>query len=225
MKRTPIFAALAMLALSACTTTGNPQGASFSDRLSSMRFQMPSFLSPEKTPSNNETNTQYADAADCPKVAVVDELKTIHQFSDNKKARPENETSSMTIAKLETRCSHHQQTITVALDMTFHGTLGAQGQRLGKTHQGFSYPYFVAVTAPDGDILAKEVYAVSAAYNDGQTTATEHDSLRQIIPLRPKTQARDYEILVGFQLNDDQLAFNRYAVPAASIQPASGNEQ
>lgn len=221
MKRHHAFTALALFALSACSTTGNPQGTSFSDRLSSMRFQMPSFLSHQQ---KDTSNAQYADSADCPKVAVVDELKSIHQFMDGKKARSENELSSMTIADLQSRCAHHQNTITVALDMTFHGTLGAQAQRWTNGHQGFAYPYFVAVTAPDGDILAKEVYAVTVAYQEGQNTMTQHETLRQIIPLRPGAEARDYQLLIGFQLNDDQLAFNRYNVPAASIQPAAGDE-
>ena len=81
----------------------------------------------------------------------------------------------------------------------------------------FSYPYFVAVTDEDGKILAKEIFAASVSYSSEQETIKQIETINQLLP---KTRdASDYTVLLGFQLNEEQLIYNR-----TQISPAAGEE-
>lgn len=72
------------------------------------------------------------------------------------------------------------------------------------------YEYFVAVTRRSGAVLAKERFAVEADFSDGPVDATREVIRRITIPRADETiSGVNFEVLVGFELSEDQLAFNR----------------
>ncbi len=72
-----------------------------------------------------------------------------------------------------------------------------------------TYPFFVAVTRRDGTVLAKQTYVVDARFDGGPVDGrTERVALK--IPRADETiSGANFEVLVGFALTDEQLAFNR----------------
>ena len=162
----------------------------------------------------------------CPRVEAVEDLSAISEFSNLADPSQYNLISSAHIAKVETACSYNERAVTVDLKMVFEGNLGPHGRTSPSNKPYFSYPFFVAVTSPGGEILAKEVFAASMTYEAGSNRQTYHESMRQIIPVESQDRGARYKILVGFQLNPDQLAFNRKNLKteklieeAAEIQP------
>lgn len=72
------------------------------------------------------------------------------------------------------------------------------------------YPYFVAVTRRNGKVLAKEVYTTRAQFGSGLVTASTELIDRITIPRADGSiSGVNFEIVVGFDLTDEQLAFNR----------------
>ena len=73
-----------------------------------------------------------------------------------------------------------------------------------------TYTYFVAVTRRNGKVLAKEYFNVEADFNgrklDGRT---ESIAKIEIPRLDESIAGSNFEILVGFDLTPEQLAFNR----------------
>ncbi|MCA8892126.1 MAG: hypothetical protein KDA56_09975 [Hyphomonas sp.] len=73
------------------------------------------------------------------------------------------------------------------------------------------YTYWVAVTRRSGKVLAKEYFTVRAEFPSGSAlggTTTKID--RITIPRADETiSGSNFDILVGFDLTEDQLAFNR----------------
>ncbi|GJL85261.1 MAG: hypothetical protein DHS20C02_10360 [Micavibrio sp.] len=145
----------------------------------------------------------------CPEVHIVEELATLKEFASRTDNSPGNLVSKVDINQIESSCKRGNQSITVDLKLAFAGKVGPQGRARGNDMPYFSYPFFVAITAPNGNILAKEVFAAPITYEREQDTRTYYESLRQIIPVKYETKAGKYKVLVGFQLNNDQLAYNR----------------
>ena len=151
----------------------------------------------------------------CPEVHIVEELATLAEFATRTDTGDNNLVSKTDINQVESSCKRGKQSITVDLKLAFEGKLGPQGRSQGSGGPSFTYPFFVAITAPNGNILAKEVFAATIAYDSGRDQQTYYESLRQIIPVKYETKAGRYKVLVGFQLSNDQLAYNRTQIELA----------
>ena len=86
----------------------------------------------------------------------------------------------------------------------------------------YAYPYFVALLAPDGEVLSKTVLNATAKFkSDGSEIffAEEYDDIKFTVP--EGADGLGYEILIGFQLTREQMDFNRAqrAAPKADSVP------
>ena len=72
------------------------------------------------------------------------------------------------------------------------------------------YSYWVAVTRRSGKVLHKEHFTVLANFADGPVVG-ETEVLQQIIIPRAdvSVSAANFEVLIGFDLTEDQLAYNK----------------
>lgn len=145
----------------------------------------------------------------CPQVAVVEDLKSLTQFETPSAPTPGEKISSVAMTGLDTKCSLTDKTVAVDISLRFDGYLGPQAAEWQSQSRSFAYPYFIAVTTPAGEILSKEVFAATIRYDAGETAITQQEKTRQVIPLREDTKAGQYEILVGFQLTEDELNYSR----------------
>lgn len=220
--RYSFICAAALLTLSGCQTTAEGMKQSFNDFFSGKHWQ----------------SSKIASAGGCPQVKMVEDLRSLSEFNDMDRAEPDKVVSTVTLASLDSTCEYdaRKDIATLSLMMAFESRLGPKGRIRAGDKPNFVYPYFIAVTTRQGDIVAKEVYAVAMAYDNKQTELASTETLKKLIPLDGKG-ASDYEILVGFQLSDEQLAYNRtrsatepeaaalakIAEKAEKIEPAAGN--
>jgi hypothetical protein len=70
-------------------------------------------------------------------------------------------------------------------------------------------PYFVAIIDTDQKILAKEVFQSIAQMPEGQRRAIVREETEQVIPIASVDDRIRYEIMIGFQLTEEQLEENR----------------
>jgi len=162
-------------------------------------------------------------SASCVPVTVVDDLKMLNQFTDEQAPRADNNVSSVVISSVSSRCTQNDKNVAVDLDVAFDGVLGPKARKWNADKPSFAYPYFVAVTLPDGKIVTKEVFGVTMSYGKDQNTLTQHEHMRQVIPVQG---GQAQQIVVGFQLTEAQLAYNRSLEgkqnEAAGVVPADG---
>lgn len=190
-------------------------------KIDDIDLSLPALTARSSTPDNERTaadgsggETQIAaeggtgGRVDCPPVSIVGELTSMHQFPDPDRPDASQEISEITLTGLSTACSLSGENIAVAIDLVFEGTLGPGAKLWNTDKPSFAYPYFIAVTTPDGGIVAKEVYAATVAYGKGQDTIRHTENLRQIIPTGG-SYGTDHALLVGFQLTPGELAYNR----------------
>ncbi len=152
--------------------------------------------------------TTVTEGKDCPPVTIVEDLAALHQFTNPDRPTPTSRISSVVLKDLRTNCARNENNVAVELNLTFEGKLGPHGRVKHTDEPSFAYPYFVAITTKDGNIVAKEVFATTITYRPEDETTLDYENMRQIIPLTGD-YATDYEILVGFQLTEGELAYNR----------------
>jgi len=76
--------------------------------------------------------------------------------------------------------------------------------------QTHNFPYFVTVTRRDASVLARQDFVLTADFRNGPVTAVTETIGNITIPRADGSiSGANFEILVGFDLSEDQLAFNR----------------
>ncbi len=148
-------------------------------------------------------------ASPCPQIKIIDELSSLSDFKNPKSPKENQLISRVDILKAQSKCKLSSKSAVIDLKLTFKGTLGTKGRIRNSDKPFFSYPFFIAITSPSGEIMAKEIFAASLTYGSGENEHIYFENLRQIIPIKSKDIAKYYKILVGFQLTSDQLAYNR----------------
>jgi hypothetical protein len=70
-------------------------------------------------------------------------------------------------------------------------------------------PFFVAITAGD-QIFTKKVYTAHVVFTANVDQATWNtDPIHMVFPISPTKSGAAYTVLAGFQLTEQELAFNR----------------
>ncbi len=69
-----------------------------------------------------------------------------------------------------------------------------------------TFPYFVVVADPQGEILAKRVFGIDVNFPGNALEIGHIETVRQRIRFPTLAGAADYTIFVGFQLTPEQLA-------------------
>jgi len=156
-------------------------------------------------------------ATPCPKIEIVKDLGSLSDFTDDQRTFYENMIAQIDIKKRQSSCELATSSATVDLALLFTGTLGPKARQQKSDKPFLTYPFFVAVTGPNGKIMAKEIFSVSMSFETGETTRTHTEYLRQIIPVRSKETAFQYQVLVGFQLSPEQLNYNRAALAPKNV--------
>lgn len=86
----------------------------------------------------------------------------------------------------------------------------AFGKGPAATSNSHTYRYWVAVTRRSSKVLAKQYFAVDANFAGGSVDGRKEVIQDIIIPRADQTiSGANFEVVVGFDLTDEQLAFNR----------------
>jgi hypothetical protein len=207
MKLLPLFiCAVTVIALTGCQTMNGI-------KQSVQNIKMPDIsgksASDVAAPSSASNGLMAAAGADCPQVKALPDLASISQFAD-----PINPTAAKMIAttvidNVGASCQVAPNSVSVELSLDFTGTLGPVGLKDLNGQANYTYPYFLTVITPDGQILSKDVFALSMVYENKQMTVRKQDKLRQVIPLMAGQNASQFQIVVGFQLSESELSYNR----------------
>lgn len=70
-------------------------------------------------------------------------------------------------------------------------------------------PYFVAMADSTGNILGKQQFTISLTFDPNEPVVKASDSVTVHMPLKNPQLGNVYTLVVGFQLNQSQLDYNR----------------
>lgn len=159
--------------------------------------------------SQDRLAEEFVIKGNCPDAEIVEDLSALSEFATTQDTSEMQLITRAHLSDIQSKCSYNERSMTVDVKLSFEGAIGPQAAYTNTGTPVYSYPFFVAITSPKGDILAKEIFSATMDFSGGENYQTYSDSLRQIIPLVDPDSGRKHKILVGFQLNQDQLNYNR----------------
>jgi len=160
--------------------------------------------------SSNPTVSNVFDtrqnAGPCPSSGSIYGAERIVEFSEENTGSYNNITFTGEIVGVNLFCRYADGDPIIA-EMEIDFAFGKGPQATSDEHE---YTYFVAVTRRNRGILQKQQFTARADF-DGQKVTGARESVNSIrIPRVDETiSGANFEILVGFELTDEQLEFNR----------------
>lgn len=96
----------------------------------------------------------------------------------------------------------------IEMDMGVRMAFGRGPAAEGRSH---TYHYFVAVTRTDLVVIERQVYPITVTFPPGEDRVEILQEFEDIMIPRAEatTAGGNFEVIVGFELTDDQLEFNR----------------
>ena len=147
----------------------------------------------------------------CPSTAVLSDAVTVTKVKPGTPAGavapPQNVILTAEMSKAQLECDYDQMANTLSVDITFavRATRGA-GAAGGADP---ALDYFVAIVDIDNNVLVKRNFQSRPNLGGRQTGIFQENVENFAIPLAEDNRPYDYEILTGFQLTPDELAYNR----------------
>ncbi|NBX66094.1 MAG: hypothetical protein EBQ96_03755 [Proteobacteria bacterium] len=148
---------------------------------------------------------------DCPGVEVLPDTKSITYFDD-----PMGKPTGALVARaqlidIKGGCDYTANSVVVDIDMVMQGKITDKGRYDGRRDlEAFmTFPYFVAIMAPDGKMIDKKIMATAMRFKPNIDDLDHAEKITQTIPLDNMALGPQYTITLGFQLNRAQLDYNR----------------
>jgi hypothetical protein len=120
------------------------------------------------------------------------------------------------ISKFQSKCDRADKGISVDTQISFRLVSNDRSLRSG------AFEYFVSIVDGYHNILAKKTYSVPFEFDARLHDMNKQDDVSENLPLLDVGTANNYAIVIGLQLTEAQLQFNRAAArsPAVSVPPA-----
>ncbi len=157
----------------------------------------------------------------CPHYDNVKDLSELHQFYDPQNPAPGQRVAQIKLSGMAMTCKMHGQDMIMDIDVTFDALLGPRSRIFEGDQPNISYPYFIAVTNKQGKILNKVIHGVSMAFGPMEVSKTHHEKVKEIFTVEYGMDVTDLMVLVGFQLTEQELAYNRSMKEQSENRPIS----
>ena len=144
-------------------------------------------------------------AGTCPATGFVAGLERATVFAPGGGTEPSDIAWSARMGRLDAACELETGGATVAARFAIDAERGPAGG------DGAARPYwFVAIAAPGGEILAKEVFSSEIPFEGGRSRAAREEEVAPFLPARRGgLDFAGYRVLIGFQLTPEQVERNR----------------
>lgn len=147
---------------------------------------------------------QKDDPRACPRVSILNDAARAVVYRDGPGRDLIDVVHEGQIGEVGWSCKYSKTDVTVLAKIAFLAQRGP-----ASSQPEARLPFFVAVTDSGREILAKQVFQTVVAFPEGRSQAGVFEEIEEIIPLPDQTSGPEYEIIVGFQLTEEQLRHNR----------------
>ncbi|MBK5912018.1 hypothetical protein CCR85_11010 [Rhodothalassium salexigens] len=138
----------------------------------------------------------------CPAVAFVDETANWVEFAGEDLTAEQVVFDAM-LSNLDLTCTQDTQVESVvSFDVSVRG-----GPALDRPVE-VTLPYYVVLLRDNSVIAAKKTYEVTFVLDPEAPRAGSRETVRQVIDDIERTRRYDYELLIGFQMDPEAVAYN-----------------
>jgi len=140
----------------------------------------------------------------CPPVSVLKDTERAVMFRDGPGRDITDVRWEVAIASVDSKCTYRgdQLTSQVAVDIV-------AGRGPAADAPAGVFAFFVAVVDREQNILAKQVFETRVEFAATQGRAGVREEIDQMVRLPAGAEGDDYVVLVGLQLEPQQLEYNR----------------
>ncbi|MDE1173041.1 MAG: hypothetical protein PW790_05105 [Parvibaculaceae bacterium] len=156
--------------------------------------------------TTSDEKAAFAAAHPCPRIAVLGGAEQVVVF-DGRGTDITNVVARAEIQKSALTCEYDEDEKTISMDLGFNGLA-----ELGPAATGSELHLrgFVAVTRGDDTVIRKTFVDVPVVFDKGSQKMHFVSTLEDnVLSYSDSVDGSTYEILVGFQLSPDQLAYNK----------------
>jgi hypothetical protein len=144
----------------------------------------------------------------CPKVAVLAEAAHLAVFRDGTGRDLTDIKYEADIGRISGECIYKKKNTSVTVDMKLMIT--AKRGPADRDHIA-DFVYFVAVVDAQSNILARKEFPGEIEFAPDQAQVVTQEELEEIIQLKKDQPGSDFDVLVGFKLDHEQVERNRAA--------------
>ncbi len=141
---------------------------------------------------------------DCPTAAAVGDASIQSKFRPGTGRDLTDVQYQVRLANVGSECRYDSKGVDVRMRVGFALELGP-----ANPDRKAAYDFFVAITDPSNEIVAKRIFTTPLAFPANVGYVEHLEELTQRIPLPKGGSAADYKIIVGLQLTQDELEYNR----------------
>ncbi len=143
--------------------------------------------------------------AACPRGVIPADSASVTRFREGPGRDLTDVVAEGEIVNILVQCKYDKRAVTVDLQIAIAGDRGpADRTRIA------DFEYWVAILDPQQNIVTKQPARIRFQFTDNRTRLGQVVSeFEPYIPLADLKQATEYQIIVGFQLTAEELAWNR----------------
>lgn len=147
-------------------------------------------------------NPYVVTVSNCPALAVLGDAGTVTRFVGN--GRDTGDVAyTATISSAVQSCTENDGGIETIVEFDIVATSGA-----ALINREVTLQYFVAEMKDTSQLVSKKIFDVTLNFNASTGTASSHQIIKSTIPTLEQAKRYDYETLLGFQLTNDEAAYN-----------------
>ena len=155
----------------------------------------------------------------CPETAVLSDAVTVTKLKPGTPQGQQNPANvaflaEMSQAKLDCDYDRDRNRLSVDIEFAVKATRGPAA-----TGPDPQIDFFVAVVDADNNVISKNVYHGQPDMRGRPSNVYTQSVGSFPVPLAMDKRPTDYEILTGFQLTPDELAYNRIPRPLTAPRP------
>jgi len=143
--------------------------------------------------------------AACPRGVIPADSASITRFREGPGRDLTDVVAEGEIANILVQCKYDRRSVTVDLQIAVTGDRGpADRSRMA------DFEYWIAIVDPQQNVVTKQSARVRFQFTDNRTRLGQIlNEFEPYIPLADLNKGPEYQIMVGFQLTPDELAWNR----------------
>jgi hypothetical protein len=141
----------------------------------------------------------------CPRVGVLDEAQRLVRFSEGAGRDLTDVRFEAEIGVRAGRCEYTRKDSRLEVEIAVE----IQAVRAPNAGRRGEFEYFVAITDRAQRVVERQSFTAVIPFEADRRSGGALEELSQTIPLKPNQLGNEFEIIVGFALSPDELAYNR----------------
>jgi hypothetical protein len=140
----------------------------------------------------------------CPSVAILADTELVMRFDGPGPSRSFADVAvEAGMHSLSGTCQYSRERVETEVAFDVIARRGASSSAMF-----VDLPYFVAVFDAEGGLLSKQVFTAHLEFPPGEAEAGRQERVAQTVYLAPNQTPRAFEVLIGFQLTQEEFETN-----------------